>query len=281
MKKILMILFAAFLTGQFNRLMTRVLQPETERSIILITVGGFIVASIFIFLSTKPRSPGALFKTYIIFSLSWILLDLSTRLIKGWDNSVYSLPRLTCALAAILFVYLCFIKKAIPLAAGITTLVMTLFISISYLSPAAYYYSSYGVSHPAVRLPAPADWHIVHKGINLHSDYAKDKYIILDFWSGSCGDCYKKFPLADSLYQSYQGRPDVELLSVLIGSAGNEATVKAKKTVSELYHFPVASGDTTAQRLFNILSFPTVIIVHNGYIVYKGDIEDVHHFLPH
>lgn len=281
MKRFLWLFFLALLTGFLNARIMDIIRADDLDINLLLGTCSFFVASIFIFCRTKLRSPERLLPTYIIFSLSWLLLDISSRLVPGeWHGSVFSLPRLLCELAAILFVYLCFLKKGFPLAAGITTLVMILFISIRYLSPVAYYYTSYGVIRPSVRLPAPQDWHIIHKDTPLHNYYSKDKYIILDFWSKSCGVCYKKFPMVDSLYLQYQGRSGVEIVAVLLPSADSAAAAQAQKTVSELYHFPVATGDTTTKRLFHILSLPTVIIVHNGDIIYKGDIEGVQDFLP-
>lgn len=281
MKRLLQLFFLALLTGFLNARIMDIIRADDLGINLLIGTGSFFVAGVLIFYYTRPRSPERLLRTYIIFSLSWLLLDLSFRLVPGeWHGSVFSLPRLPCELAAIFFAYRCFSKEVIPVTVGFVTLALTLFACIRYLNPMAYNYTSYGITNASVQLPAPQDWHIMHNDTTLHNGYSKDKYVVLDFWSKSCGVCYKKFPLLDSLYRNYQGRANVEILSVLIGSADDEAGVKAKKKVSELYHFPVALGDTTAQRLFNILCFPTVIVVHNGTIIYKGPIEGVHQLLP-
>ncbi|MBL7711454.1 MAG: TlpA family protein disulfide reductase [Chitinophagaceae bacterium] len=282
MKRFLWLFFLAPLSGFLNARLMDIIRADDLDINLLLGACSFFIAGVLIFYRTKLRSPERLLRTYIIFSLSWLFWDIFIRFVEGgWHSSVFSLPRLPCELAAIFFAYQCFSKKTIRVIIGFATLALTVFISIRYLNTMAYNYSCYGNTHNALQLPAPKDWHIVHNDVTLTNDYSTDKYIVLDFWSKSCGVCYKKFPLLDSLYLQYQGKPEVEIIAVLLQSADSAANTKAQKTVSELYHFPVASGDTTTQRLFNILSFPTVIIVHNGYIVYKGDIEDVHHFLPH
>ncbi|HTN16466.1 MAG TPA: thioredoxin-like domain-containing protein [Chitinophagaceae bacterium] len=281
MKRFLRLFFLTFLIGFLNARLMDMLRANDLDINLLLGACSFFVASLLIFYRVESRDPGRLLSTYIILSLSLLLWDIALRLIEGgWHSSVFSLPRLPCELAAIFFAYQLFSKRFIPIAVGFATLALTVFICIRYLNLMAYNYSNYGTTNTSLKIAAPQDWHIVYQNTRLHSDYSKDKYIVLDFWSKSCGVCYKKFPLVDSLYLQYQGRPQVEIIAVLLQSADSAANTKAQKTVSELYHFPVATGDTTAKSVFNILSLPTVIIVHNGDIIYKGDIEEAGDFLP-
>lgn len=143
MKRLFQLFFLAFLTGFLNARIMDIIRADDLDINLLIGTGSFFIASVLIFSLTKPRSPKRMLQTYIIFSLSWLCLDISLRLVPGeWQGSVFSLPRLPCELAAIFFAYQLFSKRIIPVAVGFATLTFTAFICICYLNTMAYNYSN-------------------------------------------------------------------------------------------------------------------------------------------
>lgn len=105
-------------------------------------------------------------------------------------------------------------------------------------------------------------------------DTIQNKIIVLDFWTTSCGVCFKKFPDYEKVYLEYKNNPDVAIYSVNI-PIKRDTLLKTKELVKELgYKFPTlyASSSEIPQSLsFNL--YPHLTILKNGRIRYNGRLE--------
>jgi thiol-disulfide isomerase/thioredoxin len=114
-------------------------------------------------------------------------------------------------------------------------------------------------------------------GFDFTNKDLSNKLVIFDFWTTSCGVCFKKFPLVQEKFDKYKNTPDIEFYSVNIPWK-RDSIGKAEKIFSKYsYTFPRlnANSDSLA-KIFKILVYPTVIIIRNGEeIIYRGNIEGI------
>jgi thiol-disulfide isomerase/thioredoxin len=115
------------------------------------------------------------------------------------------------------------------------------------------------------------------KGIDFTNKDLTDKIVVFDFWTTSCGVCFRKFPILQEEFDTYKNTPGIEFYAVNIPSK-RDSIGKAERMMSEYeYTFPVlyAKSDSLA-KLFKVFAYPTVIIIRNGKeIIFRGNIEGV------
>ena len=115
------------------------------------------------------------------------------------------------------------------------------------------------------------------KGNNFTNTELKNKIVIFDFWTTSCGVCFRKFPILQEEFVKYKNTPGIEFYAVNI-PLKRDSIGAAKRIISEYpYTFPVlyAKSDSLA-KLFKVFAYPTVIIILNGEeIIFRGNIEGI------
>jgi len=108
----------------------------------------------------------------------------------------------------------------------------------------------------------------------LNVDFYKDKIILLDFWNTSCGVCFKKFPDLERIYRKYQYHNDFVLQSVNIPIDRDTAGMAFHMIERyKQYTFPVVIGNEAMRSAFGVESYPTLILLKNGSIIFKGRME--------
>lgn len=111
----------------------------------------------------------------------------------------------------------------------------------------------------------------------------KSKIIVLDFWTTSCGVCFKKFPDFEKYYLEFKDNPNVEFYSVNVPIERDEFT-KVVNLVDELkYEFPTLYA-TSIKEVENlgIRLYPHLLILKDGKIRYSGKlITDENVFVNH
>ncbi len=106
------------------------------------------------------------------------------------------------------------------------------------------------------------------------SDYAgKGKYILLDFWSTSCGPCRRAFPHIRDLYEELGGdRLDV------VGVPVWEEIGLSKKTIKEndLTWRNILGTEESAADLYGVTFVPTyLLLAPDGTIIVRGDLSEI------
>ncbi len=103
----------------------------------------------------------------------------------------------------------------------------------------------------------------------------QNKIVLLDFWTTTCGICFKKFPQVQTVYDKYKSDSSVMILAVnnpIEEDKPNQAFDDVRK---EGHSFPVVvTKDEDLAEKFGVKGYPTTFVINrNGQIVYKGDIE--------
>ncbi len=111
------------------------------------------------------------------------------------------------------------------------------------------------------------------EGTSLRLDTIKNKIIVLDLWTTSCGVCFEKFPEYEKLYLQYKDNPSVELYAVNT-PIKRDTVGQARKMIEKYnYQFPVlfAKSDSLTKSM-GINTFPHLIILKNKKIRFNGSL---------
>lgn len=106
-------------------------------------------------------------------------------------------------------------------------------------------------------------------------DLFREKIIVLDFWSTTCGICFEKFPEVQFISDKYKSNKKVEIYAVNYPLKRDrfEKTIKILDSIG--YKFPKLYA-TSAKEIEDSLhfnTFPHLIIIKNGKIRYDGMFE--------
>lgn len=118
--------------------------------------------------------------------------------------------------------------------------------------------------------------------INSHS--FRGKYVLLDFWSTSCGVCYRKFPLVENVYNKYKDSQNFSLYGIhcRYEKSSESSSTGTSILESKGYTFPCLSIEINEAILkeIGVDGYPTVIVLDpKGAIVFRGTIERCIDFL--
>ena len=94
------------------------------------------------------------------------------------------------------------------------------------------------------------------------------KLVLLDFWASWCAPCMLSVPHLNDLHSKFGPR------GLVICGLSNELVGPVGK-VSEKFDYAIAAGAKAASTNFKIDLIPTVIMVRDGQIVYRGTNPDV------
>lgn len=167
--------------------------------------------------------------------------------------------------------------------AGITILLFSAAFSAWYMTTGIKYwmnYSSVGTFTGKVREGKVGNWqHVVNPSDTLQKDYYKDKYVVLDFWSMSCVICFKRFPKLDSLNKQYNNDKRIVFEAVNLPIKNDNTKFETTRELNQKYTFKTVFADSSAWQTFGIDGVPTVIVLKNDEIVFRGSIELAKDFL--
>jgi thiol-disulfide isomerase/thioredoxin len=98
---------------------------------------------------------------------------------------------------------------------------------------------------------------------------------LLDFWTTTCGVCFKKFPQVQAVHEKYQNDSSVKVLAVNTPLEEDKPNQAFNDIHKRGHIFPVViTKDEDLAEKFGVKGYPTTFVIdRNGQIVYKGDIE--------
>src|SRR5690606_6703069 len=102
--------------------------------------------------------------------------------------------------------------------------------------------------------------------------FDKDKIIVLDFWTTSCGVCFNEFPLYNDLTLKYKDDDRIEFYSVNVPLKRDvfEKSVEMIEAYNYSFKNIYAISEKEVSEELNIYAFPNIVIVKNDTIVYQG-----------
>ena len=113
------------------------------------------------------------------------------------------------------------------------------------------------------------------------SDF-KGHYVVLDFWTSSCGVCFKKFPDFQNFYYKYSRFENIVISSVHCTSSHESYFLGELLLKEKGYTFPALSIDLKDPILkeLRVESFPKLLIFDpEGCLIFRGSLELAEDFL--
>ncbi|WP_340199710.1 TlpA family protein disulfide reductase [Ascidiimonas sp. W6] len=102
----------------------------------------------------------------------------------------------------------------------------------------------------------------------------KDKVLILDLWSTSCGSCIEKFPDYEKLNKKYANNKDVKFYTLNL-PIPRDSVLTASKIVAKYEFETLFAADKSAWKTLGIKKVPQYLIVNkDAKIVYRGRLHD-------
>lgn len=108
-----------------------------------------------------------------------------------------------------------------------------------------------------------------------------EQLIVLDFWSQTCGYCYKGFPKLQKAYNSFP-KEKAAIYAVYVKLSPEDNHAKGDSILrAKGYTFPMLSVSLKSPALLqlNITQYPTVVILNGKELLFKGSIDNAIIFL--
>jgi len=113
-------------------------------------------------------------------------------------------------------------------------------------------------------------------GTSVTSSELKNKIVVLDFWSTSCGICFREFPILEAKYQQYRNDSSIELFAVNIPTKKDSTQTPFKVIRDNGYEFPVlVDRNSFAITNLKVQEVPQVFVISNDTVLFRGDISFV------
>lgn len=217
--------------------------------------------------------------------LGCVILDLPIRIIY-FQSTLISLPDSTLKVLAILIAYWVYNIRGIWGKIAVSVLAFALCIWMSYYGYDIWIYKlNYDSFKDKVKevVQSPLIFQNI-EGQDVSIESFKGKYVALDFWSSTCGVCFRKFPQVQELYEQLKVKPNAELYSVFcrMTNRGETAKMGADILHKRGFSFPAISIDMDEPVLkeIGVDGFPTVLIIDpEGKIVFRGNIDTAAKYL--
>ena len=110
----------------------------------------------------------------------------------------------------------------------------------------------------------------------LPSDFivSNDQLILFDCFNTSCGICFKKFPILQKLYTN-NSDSNLLIYAVNVPIKRDTPSMALNMVRMRKYTFPVLVAKNKFDSVFDINGYPTVFLIKNNAILYKGSIDNV------
>jgi thiol-disulfide isomerase/thioredoxin len=194
--------------------------------------------------------------------------------ILHFQDSLISLPDAACRLLGIVtgFAFYCIHRRLLRWVIPGVTLAMCLFMSfggymmwIDELN-----YGDIGAvtaEHSAMRF-------IDEQRDTLSVTAWEGKIVVLDFWTTSCGVCFRKFPQVQRFYDKYKDNSRVALYAVNDPLERDNKDQLFNLLREKGYTFPVLLAYDSTSSYMKVRSYPAVLVLDTvGNVAYRGSIE--------
>jgi len=220
----------------------------------------------------KKRPP---LRVTLLVLAGFLIPDVIVRFWEGFRDSYISIPRTIFQIWGCVSAYIVYCStKAIKA----TIIVLSFFmigLYIHYLQPYWFNYSDYGNFTGKVEVKQDKKWSLYNvNGDTMTQNNYSGKVVVFDFWTTSCGVCFKKFPILESLYLKYKSNPKVIIQAINIPIERDTVNMAFDIIQSRKYSFPVMVGLNNMDSVFNVEVYPTTIVMQNNNIIYKGTIDN-------
>ncbi|HOQ57744.1 MAG TPA: TlpA disulfide reductase family protein [Bacteroidales bacterium] len=207
--------------------------------------------------------------------LAWFLLNLPVRLFY-WKDALITLWEVLMHVLGMITGYLLWVNKRIW---KFVTLLVATIVCVVYAANNIKWldYLSFGKVDSEGEQVLEEDFCLRDlNGSELSLNDFKDKYLVLDFWSSSCGLCIKSFPEVQSFSEKFSNNQRVSFYSVFCVSAKRCETRQTGFDIVQKrgFSFPLLFSEDESYKKFGVSCFPTVVIFSpDNKIIFRGRLE--------
>lgn len=101
----------------------------------------------------------------------------------------------------------------------------------------------------------------------------ENKTYVIDMWNKGCGVCFLKFPKFEHLKKSYSDKRNIEFFAVNVYESEKEIMSSNKLFELQKLDFNTFYTPTENSAELKTTFFPTTLVIKNGEIIFRGDIE--------
>lgn len=202
--------------------------------------------------------------------MDWLLTDEPYELVPY----ILFAPNFAYYFYGILLGY-CFV--AFPKKRVLTTILFLLPMPVYWkYSPYIFRHENYGTYTSNVNEPLPMGLVVEDEAGQAHKIETKNgRYLILDLWFSKCAPCFKAFPELEKLYEAQKDNIDIMCVNHPVKEDARENYSPFKSLHDKGYTFPVFKADTSVAKKLNIQTFPTILLIKDNKIIFRGNIEDL------
>ncbi len=133
-----------------------------------------------------------------------------------------------------------------------------------------------GNEAPSLVIPDSAGTKATQQETNFISlKSIKNKYVVLYFWSATCGHCKKTTPVLDSIYKSMKKKIDIEILTICIDDQKKKKEFK-DYIAKHNFEWIIAWGDKNYNGFrtkYNVFSTPTMYLLDEDKKIIGKDLN--------
>lgn len=206
----------------------------------------------------------------LLFVLSGFAL-ININRVFNWNESLISLPD--------------FLMRIVGIISGYTYLSLKnnkkfaiIAISLCVVLPIYTYkywinFLNYGIVNKPYKVNLSSN---MFAGSNFNPKDFGDKFILLDFWHTQCYSCFKSFPALQNVYNQFGKYSNLRIYAVNIPLESDSTLQYQFMIENRGYTFPVLKLlDNNLLKDLKIKYVPTVILLKDNSVLYRGGIEDI------
>lgn len=212
--------------------------------------------------------------TAIIITVAFLIFQVPVR-VFDFRGTLFTLPEAFIHLMGIVLGILCYARKISFKAAVVIAIIPCCVLWFGGLK-AFNNKLLFGTFSGTVSQQSIPDFKMLNSAGDTLSLYSfKDKYLILDCWSKSCGVCFKEFPELQTFYENIEGNPEVRLYALYNSFDSSKTTNPFDLIKNRGYTFPVLSlVDRSVNKVLGVNCYPTVLIFDKeSKLIFRGDLE--------
>ena len=109
---------------------------------------------------------------------------------------------------------------------------------------------------------------------NVYNLNNPHKLYIIDFWTSSCGVCFRNFPMVDSISkQADKSKFEIIALNIPIQNEKKEENFRILSSYPYTFKKLFAEAQSVADS-FGVNAYPTTIVIKGNKVIFRGDFED-------
>lgn len=239
----------------------------------------FFVLGIYTYLCIRKCKKVEPYIVFLAVLVGWSLINIPIRIVV-WDNGMVSLLETIMRILGIIAGYLFWksgnIWRAIILIGGLWLSIYVYFWGYKNWT----YYLNYGSVSGNIEMKETSDPILFitnqQDTVRVGGSLKEEKIFLLEFWTTTCGQCFRSFPKVQAFYEKYKNNPEIALYAVNVPYRKDKED-RAFEMIKELkYSFPVGVyvGKNGSLNKYGVNGYPTVLVVNKeGNIIFRGDME--------